>query len=109
MPAPNSQQAGVSSASALRSALILMNQQEAYQADLERYSSSPRNCRSDDDTPTPIYNSYLENGEDVILKTTNFSPRELNSIWYSLREHVNSHWNIGRGAKSPYAGKDVFL
>ncbi|KAG2878496.1 hypothetical protein PC116_g21332 [Phytophthora cactorum] len=46
---------------------------------------------------------------DAILRLTNFTPRELNTLWMSVRAHVTLHWNVGRGQHSVYKGKNVLF
>lgn len=40
---------------------------------------------------------------------TNFSPHELNQLWDRLSAHVQTRWNVGRGKKCRFSGKDVFF
>ena len=47
-------------------------------------------------------------GADAVLTMTNFSPREFNTIWSSMFDHMTRSWNVGRGKRSQFAAKDVF-
>ncbi|KAE8875937.1 hypothetical protein PF003_g39914 [Phytophthora fragariae] len=79
------------------------------------YAEFPRQPPSDDDadtqaSPCPIIDSwYNEGGAEAVRRLTNFSPREFNRLWGSVRPHVTRYWNVGRGRRSALAGKDVFF
>ncbi|KAG2912900.1 hypothetical protein PC119_g19041 [Phytophthora cactorum] len=49
-----------------------------------------------------------EDGADAVIRLTNFSPREANVLWVSVRGNIIRYWNAGRGCRSGFATKDVF-
>nr|CCA27715.1 AlNc14C650G12331 [Albugo laibachii Nc14]CCA27747.1 AlNc14C665G12363 [Albugo laibachii Nc14] len=40
---------------------------------------------------------------------TKFSPREFNTLWSTILDHITKHWNVGRGKRSQFAARDVFF
>ncbi|KAE8891200.1 hypothetical protein PF003_g24632 [Phytophthora fragariae] len=43
------------------------------------------------------------------MQSTNFSEEEINMLWRVVEEHVVLRWNVGRGKKCKYGGKDVMF
>ncbi|ETP32118.1 hypothetical protein F442_19125 [Phytophthora nicotianae P10297] len=80
-------------------------------AELDRFSSVRRNDDDVDvDSPCPIFDTwYMEGGADAVSRPTNFTPCELNVLWSIVRLHVTRYWNVGRGRRSQFAGKDVLF
>ena len=52
---------------------------------------------------------YLLEGQQGLLTLTNFTSQEIDELWNTIEDHVQAHWNIGRGYKHPQKPKDVFL
>nr|CCA15790.1 AlNc14C15G1693 [Albugo laibachii Nc14] len=64
----------------------------------------------DDSTPSPIYDRFfIHGGAEAVRTMTNFSPREFNTLWSTMVEHITKYWNVGRGKRSQFAAKDVFF
>ncbi|KAG3120075.1 hypothetical protein PI124_g492 [Phytophthora idaei] len=103
MPRPSSRQH-------LESVLLMLHERDnSRRQELEEY---PRVAEESESTASqsPIYDRFVaEGGGDAILRLTNFTPRELNTLWMSVRAHVTRHWNGGRGRRSVYKGKDVLF
>ncbi|GMF45885.1 unnamed protein product [Phytophthora fragariaefolia] len=58
----------------------------------------------------PIFDGFVaDGGADAIVRLTNFTPREINTLWASVRGHVARYWNVGRGRRSKFTGKDVMF
>ncbi|GMF13785.1 unnamed protein product [Phytophthora lilii] len=58
----------------------------------------------------PIFDEFVaEGGGDAIMRLTNFTPREINTLWASVRSHVARSWNVGRGRRSKFTGKYVMF
>ncbi|KAG4061916.1 hypothetical protein PC123_g3269 [Phytophthora cactorum] len=89
--------------------LMLQERDNSRRQELEEY---PRVAEESESTASqsPIYDGFVaEGGGDAILRLTSFTPRELNTLWMSVRAHVTLHWNVGRGQRSVYKGKDVLF
>ncbi|ETL84321.1 hypothetical protein L917_15824, partial [Phytophthora nicotianae] len=57
-----------------------------------------------------IYDRFVaDGGADAILRLTNFTLREINTPWGSVRPHITRYWNVGRGRHSQFKGKDVLF
>ena len=62
------------------------------------------------DSPCPIFDTWFsEGGADAVRRLTNFTPREINLLWSTVRSHVTRYWNVGRGRRSQFTGKDVLF
>ncbi|KAG3098932.1 hypothetical protein PI124_g15264 [Phytophthora idaei] len=88
---------------------MLQERDNSRRQELEEY---PRVAEESESTASqsPIYDGFVaEGGGDAILRLTNFTPRELNTLWMSVRAHVTRHWNVGRGRRSVYKGKDLLF
>ncbi len=84
--------------------------QEQREAEINRYSNE--NVESDDavESPSPIYDSFFaQNGFATIHLLTNFSSVEFNQIYDFIKEFVSANWNVGRGKKCEFGGKDMLF
>jgi len=102
-------QPALTSDAALRAVMRMTEIDEGEQADLSRFSTRVTEREDVDDSPTPVFDAFHNNGPDSVLRSTNFSEREFNALWYAICDHVNRHWNVGRGSRSPYGGKDLLF
>ncbi|KUF88226.1 Intraflagellar transport protein [Phytophthora nicotianae] len=48
-------------------------------------------------------------GSGAIHAMTNFSLREFNALWLTVRDHVRMNYNVGRGKHSEIKPKDAFF
>ena len=81
-------------------------------AKYDELSDSISDTDSDDDykSPTPIYDSFYNQGRsEIILQLTNFSSREFAGLWATIIYLVQPQWLEGRGRKSNYSAKDTFF
>lgn len=80
------------------------------QQELSQYSDSYIEREHIVSSACPILDGvYRDGGSEAVSRLTNFSPREFNTLWMSVRGHVLRYWNVGRGKRSTYAAKDVFF
>ncbi|KAG6952323.1 hypothetical protein JG687_00013076, partial [Phytophthora cactorum] len=95
----------------LRSTLAMLeDREESRREELDRYPVDVGDNDTDVTSTCPILDDiYRDGGADAVLRLTNISPRELNVLWFSLRNHVVRYWNVGRGRRSTFAAKDVFF
>ncbi|KAG3114345.1 hypothetical protein PI125_g6526 [Phytophthora idaei] len=74
--------------------LMLQERDNSRRQELEEY---PRVAEESESTASqsPIYDGFVaEGGGDAILRLTNFTPRELNTLWMSVRAPVTRHWTL---------------
>ncbi|KAG2987298.1 hypothetical protein PC121_g22100 [Phytophthora cactorum] len=89
--------------------LMLQERDNSRRQELEEYPCMAEESESTA-SQSPIYDGFVEEGGgDAILRLTNITPRELNTLWMSVRAHVTRHWNVRRGRCSVYKGKDVLF
>ncbi|KAG3107373.1 hypothetical protein PI124_g13314 [Phytophthora idaei] len=89
---------------------MLEDHEESRREELDRYPVDVGDNDTDVTSTCPILDGmYRDGGADVVLRLTNFSPRDPNVLWFSLRNHVVRCWNVGRGRRSTFAAKDVFF
>lgn len=86
------------------------------QIDAERQArresvSAVRLDDSDDeiDSPSPIYHSFLHEDSSNVATLTNFAPIEFERLWSTVRRHISTSWNVGRGNKCAHGPKDVLF
>lgn len=95
-----------------RSALAhLFDAQRRRELILERSSATRNdNAEQDDDRECPIFDQfYDEDGNEGLLKLTNFTAVELRHLYAKIQAHVSACWNVGRGRKSTFKPMDVFF
>ncbi|KAE8983059.1 hypothetical protein PR001_g23198 [Phytophthora rubi] len=61
------------------------------------------------DLLSPLFDRFQLNGEENVMQTINFSAEEFNRLRHVLEEYVVLRWNVGRGKKCKFGGKDVLL
>ncbi|ETN14365.1 hypothetical protein PPTG_07981 [Phytophthora nicotianae INRA-310] len=89
---------------------ILEDREEARLEELNRYSDEVDVNNTEPTSTCPIFDGiYRDGGAEAVLRLTNFSPSEINTLWFSVRGHVHRYWNVGRGRRSTFAAKDVFF
>ncbi|KAG3115339.1 hypothetical protein PI124_g1307 [Phytophthora idaei] len=83
MPRPSSRQH-------LESVLLMLQERDnSRRQELEEY---PRVAEESPASQSPIYDGFVaEGGGDAILRLTNFTPRELNTLWMS-RHPILERW-----------------
>ena len=80
------------------------------QEDLEKYDDAPDLSESGEilESDCPVLQKFFEeNGTRAIMDMTNFTFNEFTKIWNHISEHVQQHYNTGRGIKSPIKAKDL--
>ncbi|KAE8881330.1 hypothetical protein PF003_g34520 [Phytophthora fragariae] len=86
---------------------------EARQAKRARCTRAARDAASDDNDPvdslSPVFDRFTLSGGEAVMQSTNFSEEEINMLWRVVEEHVVLRWNVGRGKKCKYGGKDVMF
>ncbi|KAE9033676.1 hypothetical protein PR003_g11027 [Phytophthora rubi] len=61
-------------------------------------------------TATPFFDEFRDVGGSAAIKeTTNFTLREFNELWLSVRDYVVVNYNVGRGKRSEVSGNDAFF
>eukprot|EP00171_Calliarthron_tuberculosum_P021823 IDg21823t1 len=78
------------------------------------YSRHPRfrDADSDDDADleSPVFDSfYNADGNEGVLKMTNFTAAEFRVLYGKLHSHLATRWNVGRGRKCAQKPMDVFF
>ncbi|GMF22393.1 unnamed protein product [Phytophthora fragariaefolia] len=63
----------------------------------------------DADSPSPVYDSYLNSDAESVHTMTNFAPLEFKRLWGLVGNHLTMNWNTGRDRKSAYNAKDVLF
>ena len=62
------------------------------------------------DSNSPVFDIfYNQEGSQSIFNMKNLTAREFQCLWDLVADHVMSYWNIGRGKRCTYGGKDVLL
>ena len=82
------------------------------EAVIDEYDIDPQKEDSDDEyAPTsPVFDKfYNAGGSEAITQMTNFDVNEFGELWLLLQDHVSKSWNVGRGRRSQFSGKDVLL
>ncbi|ETP52214.1 hypothetical protein F442_02731, partial [Phytophthora nicotianae P10297] len=78
--------------------------------DLSHFSNAPLHEVHTDETDTPLMDPFREiGGSGAIHAMTNFSLREFNALWLTVRDHVRMNYNVGRGKHSEIKPKDAFF
>jgi hypothetical protein len=82
----------------------------ARQAKRARCSPPHRNSDNDDEPSlSAVYDQFFAIGSDTIMRLTNFSHGEISRLWRRMESFVALNWNVGRGKKCSYGGKDVLF
>jgi hypothetical protein len=77
---------------------------------LNQYARTVDDNDHETDSPCPIFTRiYTDGGSEGVRRLTNFSVREIGLLWTSVKTHVARYWNVGRGRRSQFSGKDVLL
>nr|CCA21297.1 AlNc14C118G6582 [Albugo laibachii Nc14] len=80
------------------------------QEELRQFSVIAAVDEDNDSTPSLVYDRFFNHGSTDDARTmTNISPREINTLWTNLLDHMTNHWNVGRDKRSQFAAKDVFF
>ena len=82
------------------------------QNELQDYANLDAPTESDDeaDSSSAIFDSFnTSGGSKAIGNMINFSPRQFHASWFEMSDHVTAKWNVRRGRKSNYTGKDVLF
>ncbi|ETV96727.1 hypothetical protein H310_10044 [Aphanomyces invadans] len=61
--------------------MVLTDLKDVRDDDMQQYNAYEAIRDEDDDSPTPVFDCFLNNRSEHILNTTNFSVREFNAIW----------------------------
>ncbi|ETP24234.1 hypothetical protein F441_02725 [Phytophthora nicotianae CJ01A1] len=78
--------------------------------DLSHFPNAPLHEVDTDETDTPLMDPFREiGGSGAIHAMTNFSLREFNALWLTVRDHVRMNYNVGRGKHSEIKPKDAFF
>lgn len=80
--------------------------------ELGQYESEPIHNDSDEecDSRSPITDLFYEKGgNQAIVQMSNFNRQELDGIYDIISDHVSTHYNVGRGRKSPFTAKDMLF
>ena len=80
--------------------------------EFSRYQPEPLNYSSDEDndSPSPILDTFYNSGGSAsILQMINFDVKQFQSMWTNFADFITSKYNVGRGRKSPFSGKDVLF
>ncbi|KAG7392067.1 hypothetical protein PHYPSEUDO_002291 [Phytophthora pseudosyringae] len=76
----------------------LQERRNEREQDLNQYSNAPLHEVENEDTDTPIMDPFRDlGGPDAIKDMTNFSLREFNELWLTVRDPVRMNYNVGRG------------
>ncbi|ETP14257.1 hypothetical protein F441_10791 [Phytophthora nicotianae CJ01A1] len=95
---------------ALQSVATLRRINEDRLADRAAVILLPRADTDDEaDSPSPVYDSYLNSREESIREMTYFGPLEFERLWSMIRDHMTVNCNTGCGRRSSFGGKDVFF
>ena len=79
---------------------------------LAAFPTAPLQSQEDEenDSESPILDSFVQRGgEEAIFSKTNFSRIEFDRVRNTVQEYVLINWNVGRGRKSGFYGKEVFF
>ena len=92
-------------------ALEMIDQPAADRQDELRQFSAIAAVEDDmDRSPSPVYDRFLNHGgAEAVCTMSDFSPREFNTLWSSMVDHMTRNWNVRRGKGSQFAAKDVFF
>ncbi|KAL4164199.1 hypothetical protein KRP22_004819 [Phytophthora ramorum] len=89
---------------------MLEDRENERQAELNQFSTDFSEANIEVASSCPILEGiYRAGGAEAIVRLCNFSPRDITILWTSARSHVVRYWNVGRGKRSQFAGKDVFF
>lgn len=89
---------------------MLEERETEVQAELDSYSTEFAEDDADIASSCPILEGiYSKGGAVAIVRLSNFSPREITTLWMSVRSHMTRYWNVGGGNRSQFAAKDVFF
>ncbi|KAG1685458.1 hypothetical protein DVH05_008348 [Phytophthora capsici] len=89
--------------------LMLQGRDDNRRQELDEY---PRVLPEGDNlaSQSPIYDPFVaDEGAHAILRLTNITPREINTLWGSVRPHITRYWNVGRGRRSQFKGNNVLF
>ena len=80
--------------------------------EIHSHDAAPSGESTDEecDSKSPVFDIfYNQEGFQSIFKMTNLTTCEFQCLCDLVADHVMSYWNIGRGNRCTYGGKDVFL
>ncbi|KAE8962394.1 hypothetical protein PR003_g30852 [Phytophthora rubi] len=78
--------------------------------ELAQYPTTTLHYVEGEDTDTPHFDRFRDvGGSAAIEDMTNFTTREFNELWLSIRDFVVVNYNVGRGRRSPIKAKDAFF
>ncbi len=67
-------------------------------------------AEEENDSPCPLFDTYYGVFRaEGISRLINFTPRQFHMLWIDVAPHINSVWNVGRGKKCSFSGKDVLF
>ncbi|ETV96735.1 hypothetical protein H310_10052 [Aphanomyces invadans] len=87
--------------------LAVVNRNAKRQNERDRFSSAPPDDADDGDSILPVFDKFA--AFDSIHSMTNFSQAEFESLWFAIKPSVLRTWNVGKGRKCPYFGKDILF
>jgi DDE superfamily endonuclease len=65
---------------------------------------------SDEELENPVMMSFYNQGGDATLKKmSNFTLRELRSLWRQVEPSISAHWSVGRGRRTRFRPMDVLF
>ncbi|KAL4159476.1 hypothetical protein PRNP1_000053 [Phytophthora ramorum] len=89
---------------------MLEDRENERQAELNQFYTDFNEAIIEIASSCPILEGiYRAGGAEAIVRLCNVSPREITTLWASVRSHVVRYWNVGRGKRSQFAGEDVFF
>ena len=96
--------------SMIQSAISVAMEHEAHLESMQPESVDLSDSDDDLDSPSPIFDEvYNSSGNEGLITLTNFNALEFSALYDYVSDHVTTNWNVGRGKKSKFTGKDVFL
>ena len=97
-------------ANKIQSAINVAIEHEAYLESVQPETVDSSDSDDDLDSSSPIFDEvYDTSGNQGVITLTNFTSIEFSALYDLIAEHVTVNWNVGRGRKSTYEGKDVFM
>ncbi|OWY99573.1 hypothetical protein PHMEG_00029403 [Phytophthora megakarya] len=61
------------------------------------------------DSMSPMYDRFVRNGGESIMQMTNVAEGEFNRLWQLVDDFVVLRWNVGRGKKCKFEGKNALF
>ena len=96
--------------SKINSAINVAIEHEAYLESVKTDNVDSSDSDDDLDSSSPIFDEVYEtSGNQGVITLTNFTSLEFFALYDLISEHVAMNWNVGRGRKSVFEGKDVFM